>query len=133
MRLTVALASLFCWLVGVAPLGAQEDEGLLAIGSYVMKPDGTGFTQLRAAAWITQPAWSPDGARLAFVSHSLDAPGIYILDLRTGAVTRVTNQNDFSPAWSPDGTRLAFTSSLSKAPSAHGLTCRARVSLTTPP
>ncbi len=72
------------------------------------------------------PAFSPDGARIAFASDAADVvPGdtnnasdIFIKDLTTGSVTRVTetlsrNPTDsgaFAPRFSPDGTRIAFAS-----------------------
>ena len=65
------------------------------------------------------PAWSPDGTKLAFESHGpvggTDGD-IYVLDLRSGAVSQLTGDppaapvHDEGPAWSPDGTMIAFTS-----------------------
>lgn len=59
----------------------------------------------------TEPAWSPDGQRLAWASDRggqlLD---IWVRDLRTGAdrqLTRLTT-SAMGPAWSPDGRRIAF-------------------------
>jgi len=72
-----------------------------------------------------QPAWSPDGRRLAFVRagaergklEPTDINGwyqnggdIWILDLATGRAARVI-ENAFGPAWSPDGRALAFDAS----------------------
>jgi Tol biopolymer transport system component len=65
------------------------------------------------------PAWSPDGRRLAFETNTL--PGgfdgeLSVLDLATGAVTRLTDDppeapvHDEGAAWSPDGRMIAFTS-----------------------
>jgi Tol biopolymer transport system component len=53
------------------------------------------------------PAWSPDGKKLAFVG---DWKTIYVLDLATGNLERLTNDDAFleSPAWSPNGTKIAF-------------------------
>jgi acylaminoacyl-peptidase len=57
------------------------------------------------------PRWSPDGARLAFVSADADGGAqIFVHWLREGVTTRVTNLTE-SPArlqWSPDGRTLAF-------------------------
>jgi dipeptidyl aminopeptidase/acylaminoacyl peptidase len=59
------------------------------------------------------PRWSPDGARLAFVSKAKDDKGmaIRIAPVRTGGEVRtVVEWTELIDAleWSPDGTRLAF-------------------------
>jgi TolB protein len=65
------------------------------------------------------PAWSPDGKRLALaLSGSNGAPAIYILDLGTQALTRITDDPsiDTEPEWSPDGHSLYFTSDRAGSP-----------------
>ena len=54
------------------------------------------------------PAWSPDGARIAFV----DDLDIYVMYADGSGVERLTNNlpGNWSPAWSPDGARIAFES-----------------------
>ncbi|HEV8149833.1 MAG TPA: S9 family peptidase, partial [Gemmatimonadales bacterium] len=63
--------------------------------------------------WGTQsnPRWSPDGSRIAFVSYRTDHSFIGIYDTRTRRVDFVVPSVDFDglPTWSPDGKRLAFT------------------------
>ena len=54
-----------------------------------------------------QPAFSPDGERIAFRS-SRDGGGIFVMG-RTGEAVRRITRAGFKPAWSPDGTELAFT------------------------
>lgn len=58
------------------------------------------------------PRWSPDGARLAFVSNRVhpDETGLYLIDRDGGeaqALTQLHGSVD-APAWSPDGSRIAF-------------------------
>ena len=62
-----------------------------------------------------QPAWSPDGTHVAFVSNRTaerernTVTDIWIVAVDGGATRRVTNEVGAyaNPAWSPDGTRVA--------------------------
>ncbi|HFQ91393.1 MAG TPA: Tol-Pal system protein TolB, partial [Chromatiales bacterium] len=58
------------------------------------------------------PAWSPDGKRLALVLSKGGNPDVYILDLDSRKLRRVTRSFaiDTEPVWSPDGSALVFTS-----------------------
>ena len=60
---------------------------------------------------IMSPAWSPDGARLAYVSFEGQSSAIYVQTLASGARERVSARAGINgaPAWSPDGRRLALT------------------------
>ncbi|HSM62205.1 MAG TPA: prolyl oligopeptidase family serine peptidase, partial [Longimicrobiales bacterium] len=56
------------------------------------------------------PAWSPDGSRIAFVSEREDHAFIGVYDARSPAVAYLAPgvDRDSSPTWSPDGTRIAW-------------------------
>ena len=58
-----------------------------------------------------QPAWSPDGQWLAFVSDRDGKRQIYRIAIAGGEAERLTSGEEGvnSFAWSPDGTRIAFT------------------------
>jgi TolB protein len=60
---------------------------------------------------LMSPAWSPDGARLAYVSFESRQAAIYVQELKTGVRTRVSAWSGVNgaPAWSPDGTKLALS------------------------
>jgi Tol biopolymer transport system component len=68
--------------------------------------DGSGVTHLAAGEL---PAWSPDGARIAFVSWG-EQPAIQVVDPATGVVSTVAalDTDAHTLAWSADGTRLSF-------------------------
>jgi dipeptidyl aminopeptidase/acylaminoacyl peptidase len=60
----------------------------------------------------TTPRWSPDGARLAFVSEreAKKKGQLYVMPARGGEPIRLTDLRHgvSAPQWSPDGARLAF-------------------------
>jgi len=65
-----------------------------------------------------QPAWSPDGEQLVFISPCLGKrstyPGssLYTIDVDGQNLKRLppSLEGDYDPAWSPDGTQIAYTS-----------------------
>ena len=83
-------------------------------GIYRMNADGTNVQRLSppSAENDGAPAWSPDGALIAF-HRTLNEPShIYTMRPDGTQVTQLTTglDNDYSPSWSADGTRIAFAS-----------------------
>jgi TolB protein len=78
----------------------------------VFKADGTGWTNLTNTPDQSegQPAWSPDGTRIAFVSvPSGDIyPTIFVMNADGSGVTSLGARGE-SPSWSSDGTKLLYT------------------------
>ena len=59
-----------------------------------------------------QPAWSPDGRRIAFSSNRANGNiDVWVMNADGGRPHRLTHAEgtDLGPAWSPDGSRIAFT------------------------
>lgn len=75
--------------------------------------------QIFSARQATQgsPTFSPDGARIAFVSDKDGSPKIYVIqipepgtDIKNIKATLISkiNRENTAPSWSPDGTKLAY-------------------------
>lgn len=63
---------------------------------------------LGVAGW--SPAWSPDGAQVAYISDVDGLEQIYVLNVKTGLIYQLSDSSGYKlkPKWSPDGLRLAF-------------------------
>lgn len=82
----------------------------------IINADGTGIQRLLEMPGEdhVDPAWSPDGSKIAF---SREAPAgsdqydLFTIQPNGKGMTRLTNtpgRNEFHPAWSPDGTKITF-------------------------
>lgn len=57
------------------------------------------------------PSFDSKGSRMAFTSSRMGSPQIFMKEMSTGAVTRVSKQGSYNtePSMSPDGTLVAFS------------------------
>ena len=71
-----------------------------------------------------QPAWSPDGQKIAFSSGRDGTAHIYVMNADGTGTVRITGtkQGDEQPSWSADGKRLVFSreGALFEAPATGG-------------
>ncbi len=74
---------------------------------------GSASLMVSHQATESRPMYSPDGSQLAFVSNRTGAGDIYVLDLRSGQLKRITFDDfgDQLDGWSRDGKWLYFSSS----------------------
>ena len=87
---------------------------------FVTNADGSNQVDLTNNPGLdSEPAWSPDGARIAFTRQPSDNSSgpltdreIYVMNADGSDQIRLTNDRaqKFDPAWSADGSRIAFTS-----------------------
>ena len=89
-----------------------QDDQLTIIGI-----DGSNVRPVSADGGATfvggiQPAWSPDGTRIAFVVEQDDNNSdLYVIDANGANLTQLTTAQgqDQHPSWSPDGNQIAFS------------------------
>jgi Tol biopolymer transport system component len=70
-----------------------------------------GRSKRRAGAG-SEPSWSPDSRRLAYVRTVGGRPAIVVQQLAGGSTTVVAHGT--SPSWSPDGTLIAYLEGTTK-------------------
>jgi Tol biopolymer transport system component len=111
--LPVALLVAAMSLAPAIPAGAAFPGGNGAIAFarnghvWTVQPDGT-QTKLAAGR---EPAWSPDGSRIAYVHNTrYGIPNIWTMAADGSDRTQLTSGSNYraQPAWSPDGARLVF-------------------------
>jgi Tol biopolymer transport system component len=96
--------------IAFASKGRSQGSGL-----YLMRA-ADGAQASRLTPFGHQPAWAPDGKRLAFVDEALNDPkrktatsALYVVAL-SGAIQRIYAGDARQPKWSPHGSRIAFVS-----------------------
>lgn len=110
-------------------VGCNSDTGQLAFvlgvapGTrhiFVINANGTSSRRLTDVTFSNDedPAWSPDGTKIAFTTDRDGNREIYVVNADGSNAERLTTEPaaDYEPAWSPDGTRIAFVSERAGAP-----------------
>jgi S1-C subfamily serine protease len=108
--------------IGVGYLSCSPDGRRIAYwiegDIFTINKDGTWNNALLSGREAYEPAWSPDGTKIAFQSWKHDPfriegnSEIYTMDVDGGNLVRLTDNSAYDdyPAWSPDGSKLAFIS-----------------------
>lgn len=102
-------------VVPVTRYDIEKNEGLTDL--WLVPVHGGEARQLTTAvAPDTQPAFSPDGRRVAFLSKrdGDEQPQVYVIPVDGGEARRVTQVPTGAsvPRWLPDGRRIAFVSAI---------------------
>jgi YVTN family beta-propeller protein len=71
---------------------------------YLMDPDGSNNRILPLPGYPQQISWSPDSRRIATPSGNMDESEIYVIDVASGDIKRLTYNTvyDSNPLWRPD-------------------------------
>ena len=143
--LAALVAALPFPVAGQAPITATDLWSMARVGSPALSPDGRTVLytvttydlstyRSRTEIWSvpvaggeprpfitsaqgsnSQPAWSPDGSRVAFVStRGGNGPQVWVLPVDGGEARALTSEEGGAsgPVWSADGSKLLFTSSV---------------------
>ncbi|MBI4260567.1 MAG: PD40 domain-containing protein, partial [Actinobacteria bacterium] len=131
--LLTLLASLSLWPAGPAVADTAADGRVAYENSaqgdtdiHVVNADGTGDVNVTPGTPTSQeldPAWSPDGARIAFISDRvtdtnpdgnlelfvMNADGTDVMQLTVTEAALGGFVQTYAPTWSPDGGTIAFS------------------------
>jgi WD40 repeat protein len=86
-------------VVFAAEGGLFQDSTVDGTPTRILLHSGPGFS-------LSQPVWSPDGTRIAYVRTRASGSVLELLDMATGRSTALLDDAVFG-TWSPDGSVLA--------------------------
>ena len=128
-RIALSILIFTAWIIVLPVHGWAQHNRIVYVASkgnfsseeiYTMAADGTDHKRLtNNAARDFDPAWSPDGKKIAFASSMEGGPGsasdIFVMDADGNNLRNLTQNPrswDRMPTWSPDGKRIAFVSGM---------------------
>lgn len=81
---------------------------------YLLELDGRVIEKITKSGMNTDPAFSPSGDQIAFVSNVDGDDELFLYNIRTKEIEKLTNNKaqDFAPSFSPDGKEIVFVSNM---------------------
>jgi Tol biopolymer transport system component len=95
----------------ISPCEKKEPQIYQDSRIYIMNSDGSDVNMLPVSEpGDFDPAWSPDGDRIAFTSLRVEKAHIFSYDFTDDSLDELsdTRYPDIQPVWHPDGKQLAF-------------------------
>jgi len=95
----------------IAFVGRIRQKGEVVKEIFTADVDGRNVRRLtQDGSVLLKPAWSPEGAKVAFSSYSKKNPDLYMIDTKTKKKWLMLNLPGLNaaPSWSPNGSEIAL-------------------------
>lgn len=95
----------------IAFVGRIREKGKVIKEIFTADVDGRNVKKLtQDGSVLLKPAWSPEGAKVAFSSYSKKNPNLYMIDTKSKKKWLMLNLPGYNaaPSWSPNGSEIAL-------------------------
>lgn len=95
----------------IAFVGRIREKGKIVKEIFTADVDGNNVSKLtQDGSVLLKPAWSPEGAKVAFSSYSKKNPDLYMIDTKSKKKSLMLNFSGLNaaPSWSPNGNEIAL-------------------------